>query len=67
MTDKHLGMVVEEDGQVLIAFKPETIKFISDQLSIGEGDVVVIDSTVVVIDSTEGDNDQTGIIITKLQ
>lgn len=60
MTDKHLGMVVEEDGQVLIAFKPETIKFISDQLSIGEGDVVVIDST-------EGDNDQTGIIITKLQ
>lgn len=60
MTDQHLGMVVEEDGQVLIAFKPETIKFISDQLSIGEGDVVVIDSM-------EGDNDQTGIIITKLQ
>ena len=60
MTDRHLGMVVEEDGQVLIAFKPETIKFISDQLSIGEGDVVVIDSM-------EGDNDQTGIIITKLQ
>ena len=60
MTDQHLGMVVEEDGQVLIAFKPETIKFISDQLSIGEGDVVSIDSV-------EGDNDQTGIIITKLQ
>ena len=60
MTDQHLGMVVEEDGQVLIAFKPETIKFISDQLSIGEGDVVVIDSM-------EGDNDQAGIIITKLQ
>ena len=60
MTEQHLGMVVEEDGQVLIAFKPETIKFISDQLSIGEGDVVSIDSV-------EGDNDQTGIIITKLQ
>ena len=60
MTEQHLGMVVEEDGQVLIAFKPETIKFISDKLSIGEGDVVVIDSV-------EGDNDQTGIIITKLQ
>lgn len=60
MTEQHLGMVVEEDGQVLIAFKPETIKFISDQLSIGAGDVVVIDSV-------EGDNDQTGIIITKLQ
>jgi len=60
MTEQHLGMVVEEDGQVLIAFKPETIKFISDQLSIGEGDVVVIDSL-------EGDSDQTGIIITKLQ
>ena len=60
MTEQHLGIVVEEDGQVLIAFKPETIKFISDQLSIGEGDVVSIDSV-------EGDNDQTGIIITKLQ
>ena len=60
MTEQHLGMVVEEDGQVLIAFKPETIKFISDLLSIGEGDVVSIDSV-------EGDNDQTGIIITKLQ
>lgn len=60
MTEQHLGMVVEEDGQVLIAFKPETIKFISDQLTIEGGDVVVIDSM-------EGDNDQTGIIITKLQ
>jgi|TARA_S200002703_G_scaffold72288_1_gene62624 hypothetical protein len=60
MDDKHLGMVVEEDGQVLIAFKPETIKFISDQLSIEGGDVVVIDSI-------DGDSDQTGIIITKLQ
>jgi len=60
MTEQHLGMVVEEDGQVLIAFKPETIKFISDQLSISGGDVVVIDSL-------EGDSDQTGIIITKLQ
>ena len=44
MTEQHLGMVVEEDGQVLIAFKPETIKFISDQLTIEGGDVVVIDS-----------------------
>lgn len=60
MTEQHLGMVVEEDGQVLIAFKPETIKFISDQLTIEGGDVVVIDSM-------EGDNDQTGITITKLQ
>ena len=60
MTEQHLGMVVEEDGQVLIAFKPETIKFISDQLTIEGGDVVVIDSM-------EGDNDQTAIIITKLQ
>lgn len=45
MIDKHLGMVVEEEGQVLIAFKPETIKFISNSLDISEGDVVEINST----------------------
>ena len=41
---KHLGMVVEESGQILIAFRPETIKFISDTLQITEGDVVLIES-----------------------
>ncbi|HAW81641.1 MAG TPA: hypothetical protein DCX27_19220 [Balneola sp.] len=45
MDDKHLGMVVEEDNQVLIAFKPETIKLISDTLGISEGDVVEINPT----------------------
>jgi len=42
MTDKHLGMVVEEDKQVLIAFKTETIDFIADTLKISDGDVVEI-------------------------
>ena len=41
---KHVGMVVEEGGQILIAFRPETIKFISDTLQITEGDVVLIES-----------------------
>jgi hypothetical protein len=41
---KHVGMVVEESGQILIAFRPETIKFISDTLQITEGDVVLIES-----------------------
>lgn len=45
MDTEHLGMVVEEEGQVLIAFKPETIKFISDTLEIGAGDLVVIEGT----------------------
>lgn len=40
---KHVGMVVEEGGQILIAFRPETIKFISDTLQITEGDVVLIE------------------------
>ena len=44
MTDKHFGMVVEEDGQILIAFRPETISFISDTLRIVDGDLVVIES-----------------------
>jgi hypothetical protein len=42
MIDKHLGMVVEEDKQVLIAFKTETIDFIADTLKISDGDVVEI-------------------------
>lgn len=41
---KHVGMVVEEGGQILIAFRPETIKFISETLQITEGDVVLIES-----------------------
>jgi hypothetical protein len=41
---KHVGMVVEEGGQILIAFRPETIKFISETLKITEGDVVLIES-----------------------
>jgi len=40
---KHVGMVVEEGGQILIAFRPETIKFISETLQITEGDVVLIE------------------------
>ena len=40
---KHVGMVVEEGGQILIAFRPETIKFISDTLNITDGDVVLIE------------------------
>jgi hypothetical protein len=40
---KHVGMVVEEGGQILIAFRPETIKFIADTLQITEGDVVLIE------------------------
>lgn len=41
MNIEHLGMVVEEDGQVLIAFKPETIEMIAKALHIGDGDIVV--------------------------
>ena len=40
---QHVGMVVEEGGQILIAFRPETIKFISDTLNITDGDVVLIE------------------------
>jgi|TARA_S200002703_G_scaffold50270_1_gene43637 hypothetical protein len=58
---QHLGMVVEEDGQILIAFRPETIQFISDTLKIKDGDVVVID------DASDADNDSPIIIINKLQ
>ena len=54
-------MVVEEDGQILIAFRPETIQFISDTLKIKDGDVVVID------DASDADNDSPIIIINKLQ
>ena len=59
MTEKHFGMVVEEDGQLLIAFKPETIQFITSELSMKDGDVVLIDSI-------EGDKDQKAILIQKL-
>ena len=58
---KHVGMVVEESGQILIAFRPETIKFISDTLQITEGDVVLIE---------EGENVETSdptIYINKLK
>lgn len=55
----HFGMVVEEEGQILIAFRPETIDFISGELSIVDGDVVSIASV-------EGDNDQKAVQITKL-
>lgn len=59
MTEKHFGMVVEEDGQLLIAFKPETIQFITSELSMKDGDVVLIDRI-------EGDKDQKAILIQKL-
>lgn len=59
MTEKHFGMVVEEDGQLLIAFKPETIQFITSELSMNDGDVVLIDSV-------EGEKDQKAILIQKL-
>ena len=59
MTEKHFGMVVEEDGQLLIAFKPETIQFITSELSMNDGDVVLIDSI-------EGEKDQKAILIQKL-
>ena len=41
MNVEHLGMVIEEDGQILIAFKPETIELIAQALKITAGDIVV--------------------------
>ena len=61
MDMEHLGMVVEEGDQVLIAFKPETIKYISDMLKISEGDIVVIES------NTELDSNDPTIYIRKLK
>lgn len=58
---KHLGMVVEESGQILIAFRPETIKFISDTLQITEGDVVLIE------DGVDMDTNDPTIYINKLK
>ena len=58
---KHLGMVVEESGQILIAFRPETIKFISDTLQITEGDVVLIE------ESEDAETSDQAIFITKLK
>ena len=52
---KHLGMVVEEEGLVVMALLPDTIKFISETTGVEAGDVV---------DITAEDNK---IIIQKLQ
>jgi hypothetical protein len=57
---QHVGMVVEEDGQVLIAFRPETISFISDTLKIKDGDVVIIES------GSDSDSNKSTIFINKL-
>ena len=57
---QHVGMVVEEDGQVLIAFRPETISFISDTLKIKDGDVVIIESGL------DSDSNKPTIFINKL-
>ena len=56
---QHVGMVVEEDGQVLIAFRPETISFISDTLKIKDGDVVIIES------GSDSDSNKSTIFINK--
>lgn len=58
---KHVGMVVEEGGQILIAFRPETIKFISDTLQITEGDVVLIE------EGEDADSSDPTIFINKLK
>ena len=58
---KHVGMVVEESGQILIAFRPETIKFISDTLQITEGDVVLIE------EGEDADSSDPTIFINKLK
>jgi hypothetical protein len=58
---QHVGMVVEEGGQILIAFRPETIKFISDTLNITDGDVVLIEK------SEDLDMEAPSIVINKLK
>lgn len=58
---KHVGMVVEEGGQILIAFRPETIKFISETLQITEGDVVLIE------EGEDADSSDPTIFINKLK
>ena len=58
---KHVGMVVEEGGQILIAFRPETIKFISETLQITEGDVVLIEK------GEDADSSDPTIFINKLK
>lgn len=57
---QHVGMVVEEQGQVLIAFRPETIDYIAQILKIKDGDVVVIE------DGTDADTDSPMIMVSKL-
>lgn len=54
-------MVVEEGGQILIAFRPETIKFISETLQITEGDVVLIE------EGEDADSSDPTIFINKLK
>jgi len=58
---QHMGMVVEEGGQILIAFRPETIKFISDTLDINEGDVVMIEG------GKDAESNEPNIFINKLK
>lgn len=58
---KHVGMVVEEGGQILIAFRPETIKFISETLQITGGDVVLIE------EGEDADSSDPTIFINKLK
>lgn len=57
---QHVGMVVEEQGQVLIAFRPETIDYIAQILKIKDGDVVVIE------DGTDADTDSPMVMVSKL-
>ena len=57
---QHVGMVVEEQGQVLIAFRPETIDYIAQILKIKDGDIVVIE------DGTDADTDSPMVMVSKL-
>lgn len=41
----HIGMVIDEDGETFVVFKPETIKYIISSLGIEAGDVVRVSKT----------------------
>lgn len=61
----NLGLVVEEDGQPLIAFHPETIDLIAKTLQMKDGDLINVEAAsdsdgepIVTIKKLSGETDE---------